>query len=1282
MPLTDIASSKDSQQSHQPLLLATITFPDGTIFRASTHPLSSAEGGYPYGGNNYAGRIISQDIGAVQGYDTTGIDLIPRASLTFADADKALKVNYEDVYGFAGATLDLTFVLWDADTADFSSDSIQRYLGICDAATCDHDTLTVTSANKLNLQRRNLPSVPIQRRCPWIFPTTVEQRQAGADDEDSVYFSCGYSPDASGGNARGNFETGSTPFASCAYTKADCVARGMYSQDSSSRVTGRFGGVQWDVPVSSLSREYTSGNWIGIQNSPNEAKYGQPVPMVYGTAWVDAVVTNVVGDGNSTRGEAIVCLGEVQNILRVVVNDFDVPAATDITGGTNYRVNDALLRYNVINRGDRNGAPNLDAPYSGNGDPYGSMCAVLWVVPRRAAESSSVPRLRVLVQGPKLRTYSDTSTFTSEYTDNPAWVLMDLLIWAGLSYSDLDIQTFIDSAAICAATIPYVDQYGNTSSHARYSCSLVLRQRRSASDVIRAVRQGCGGILVPNSTSGKLQLYIEGTLASQQPSAVAGSNYGTAISSKLLDGTTANGYVAYDFTKFLGGKQNSLKVQTQPVAAAPNRVQFQFVNSERDWALDSLSMADSDAIARAQQEVNEQYEADGINTFDQAKRIARRRLARNLRANGRGDAGGTEIFSWLDSFRTVRCRVGQIVRLSCEHYGISNVLARLIQLRPSTNFETVQIVAVRHDDAHYLDMYGQEDDPETGGNLRNRLDRPSYPWGPAASAPDVDDPMFEGSDITFEMYDEYAIAADERGVAYLNIRGRWPVNMFSTVRPPIVGRQGTTASTGGTIPGTAAYYYCLCAVDSEGKFSPHSRVCKIDVTSGTDTNTLTIPVLEWPVGMSAWKLFGGTSPHLMTLQAGGSSTGASITVDSYSVRDIGVPDPEFDRMRIKVKRVFHSGNFGQEIDDLATNGITIGGAGWTADEWVGRTVSVIGKDRTGPLEVWNFLVTANTDEVLTVTPDPVALGVEILDVLVMRSVPTVGSDGDGNYLEDLKWENSLDGGGGGLRAGEEVGRLLRFIAGPAAGEVYKIKSNTATRIYIQGDWRTTPDSTSRYIVEEPDWQIIQTTDSLNNDRFREWLNLQVEVTNYLRQVLLVQAYTVDGGGNESMDALSPWREIYLFGEPGDGPYEQANFALGMCDPLEVAEDLTNRALVLTPGTCFRVAVNAKVASVGARAVLDLVKLNEDGVEIGSLFPDGNDNKIVIPADQTGHFFFTLFSPLTCELAAGEMIRPDVLETGTGCAKVSVKLMWRRLGGKPGTLSMDFETSPLAFATTL
>ena len=128
--------------------------------------------------------------------------------------------------------------------------------------------------------------------------------------------------------------------------------------------------------------------------------------MVYGTALVNPPVVNVQGDPNSTRGEAVICLGEVNNIQKLVVNDEVLSPATDMDGNSGYIVPEKLMRYDVINRGGRNGRTNKDAQFDGNGDPYGSMCAVEWVVFKNVVEPSSVPNIYAVVQGPKLPVFA------------------------------------------------------------------------------------------------------------------------------------------------------------------------------------------------------------------------------------------------------------------------------------------------------------------------------------------------------------------------------------------------------------------------------------------------------------------------------------------------------------------------------------------------------------------------------------------------------------------------------------------------------------------------------------------------------------------------------------------------------------------------------------------------------------------------------------------------------------------------------------------------------------
>jgi hypothetical protein len=1248
MPLTDIDSAKDIQQTYLPLMVAVFTFSDASILRLASRPLNTTEGGFTYGGNSYYGRIEDTDIGAVQGFFEGGIDIVPTVRLTVADADKFVWTNYEVAKGFSGAQLDLTFIFWDANSSTFSSDNILKFRGICDPAQSDQERIYISASSKLNLQRRYLPPVPIQRRCPWIFPTTAGERTASAD-EDSIFYECGYNP--AGGSGTGSFT-------SCTYTKEQCIERGLWT-------LGRFGGIQWDPPSGSRSRDYVSGKWLDIENTPNQAKYGQPVPMVYGQAWVDAVAVNILGDGNSTRGEAIVCLGKVSSIVRVVVNDVELPAATDVTGGTNYIVRDPLLRYNVINQGDRDGAFNQDALFDGNSDPYGSMAVIEWVVPRRVAEASSAPRIRVLVKGPQIRVYTAVGVYSRVYSENPVWVLMDLLIWSGLLYADLDVQSFIDAAAICDATISYTDQFGGSSTHARYRCSMVLSQRRSAADVVRAVRMGCGAILVPNQ-DGKLAIFIKGTMASQQPSGVSGSNNFSPITSKNLAGAPTDGYTAYDFNKLLrhGGK-SSLKIISPPLANTVNRVNFPFINSERDFAADSLSLLDTAAITRAGQEVVAQIDVAGINTLDQGKRIASRHLAEALRGNPRADKGGTELYEFDYSFGIVRLRAGHIARLSDTHHGLTNVPIRILQIRPSIDFREARIIAARHNDDWYVDTFGQEGDPETSATERNRLDRPAYPWGPRGAQPETADPIFSETDWGFRVSEQHEELEDGGSITKLVVSGRQPVNQFSPLNAPLVGRQGTVGS-GSLAGGGTVYYLAVCAIDADGLLTAPSTVCEVVITAGGSSHAAVVPVIDWPATATGYALFAGQTPALMTWQKEAAGTPATVTLTDFLERDYGIPDQEFHRLRVKVKRIAHSGVWGQPIDVVAAGTLTITDAAWTVNEWAGYDGSVLGIWPGDELRILNFAVASNTADTLTVTPDPEALGVKLQDALVMRSKPTVGSDGGGHYIEDAKWQNTLENDGNGLAVDEEIGRLVRIIAGQGRGQVRRVASNTATRIYIEGEWDQVPNSGSRYIVEEPNWVTEQTTPGLANDVAAAVIDIPVEVTNYAQKTLLVKAYTVDGGNNESIDSLTPEREIYVYGRDYlGGQTWEATFGIEVGSDITPETDVSNHYDIRSVGVPFECVANQKDWPEAVDTILDVQQRSGAGAW-ASIFPPGNANKIMIPNGQTTEIRFTGFADGVSFADTDDQLRLDVLQ-GTASG-VQVKVLWRLSPDPEGTLS--------------
>jgi len=1243
MPLTTINAAKDLKPtSYQPLLIATVTFTDSpaTILRLCTHPLRVSDGGFQYGGNDYLPRILNQDIAATQAMSEQGIDLAPSVNLILSDGDRFIWTNHEKAIGFKGAKLKLEFIFWDADTATFSSDIKVIFVGICGPAQLDNeDEISVSAVNLLNLSRFNFPTLRIQKRCPWVFPTTAKQREAAVLTEDSPFFYCGYGPDVDStgtaigsppvtphADARGNFNAG-VPFTVCNFTKADCEARGMYEKDNATpnRNTARYGGIQWSPPESQHTKGL-DGKWLDVGQNPNIAKYNDYFPLVYGKSNVEPPVMNIVGDANLTKLEAVLSFGEIDAVERVIINDVVVAQGTQ--GG-----NTIAGFWNYVATGTRTGARNLDALYTDSaglplGDPYGSLACIEVVIPRALSETTSTPRIRVLLRGRKVRVYTNPTTFTRTWSENPIWIMLDALVLANWDYADIDIQSFIDAAAVCDVSITYTDLNNLSQTHARYKAGLVIRQRVAANEFIRGLRNNCKAIL--GIVDGKLKVSIKRTLADQQPSTIAGSNYNTAVASKNAAGTATDGFVAHKFDEATlrlvddGGRSKStLTVSQSSLQETPNRIGMPFSNEFNDYARDSIEVANTADIVRSGQEVPALAPAEGITNFDQATRIIKWMMAEGFQGNTRGgaagDTGGTLVFSFETSFTALHLQVGRVCLFSHTQLGITNKLIRILKIQPATNFETCRITAALHSDEWYLNSFGQDAEPRYDGRRRDQLDRPPFAWQPYEVQPRTTDPLYDSTEWSFGLAPIYEAAGDKTALARLRVSGKLPVNDFSVnTRPPWVPLQGTTASTGGVLAGGKTYYCALVAKDTVGAeygVTAPSELVRIAVPAGTNTNTITIPDIAWAAGSVGYILFAGTDPTKLAFHSTSDTTPTSITITTaLNTAAYGMPDVEFDKARYKVKRVLHSGVVGIALTGCNLNKLIIQNAGWTVNEWTNYDCSIIAfKDATlasgvaitnatnaSPISItaaghglatadrvfitgvlgntaangWyivtvvdantftlndssgngaytsggtsqkvnsltpstvamaiaNYTVASNTASVLTLTAgNPLDDGVGTGDVLIIRSRPNTTTP---TTLGDSKWINAQ--GPSGLNVNEETGRIVRFIAGKGKGQVARIKSNTSTVLTIEGTFQITPDVTSRYIIEEPDWPYsLDDTPADVNHPLRSY-NFDMPVDNLANQAVLVQGVLVDGGENESFPHQSPVREIYLYGDAGTG----------------------------------------------------------------------------------------------------------------------------------------------------
>ena len=386
--LTTINIAKEQEATYQPILLADFLFCDGSALHLCTHPLNAAEGGFSvpaialggslgtFAGGNYSARLAEQNIGAIQALSQQGISLIPQVSLTIEDPDALIYLANEYTIGFRGAVLTLTLVLWDAGANTFSTDARYIYAGICEKAYNNGAQTIVPSVSEIG--KKVLPTVLLQRTCPWLNPTTVAQR-ASADNPDSAYYRCGETRDL-------------VTAPPCQYTTATCT-----------RLTRR-GNITWDPINQQFAKSYLDGKNSLIINTLSGGVIGRPIPLLYGTGWIKADPIATVGDGNYTRFETAAALGPLAGILQFVVAGESLSPSNNPDGSVNSYANKDF-RYAWVNSGKRDGAPNADAPWNGNGDPYGNITAFEAVVPKDVAAANSAQSCQILAQGGSARIY-------------------------------------------------------------------------------------------------------------------------------------------------------------------------------------------------------------------------------------------------------------------------------------------------------------------------------------------------------------------------------------------------------------------------------------------------------------------------------------------------------------------------------------------------------------------------------------------------------------------------------------------------------------------------------------------------------------------------------------------------------------------------------------------------------------------------------------------------------------------------------------------------------------
>ncbi len=972
---TTINYVKELAEADTPLLFFECVLPSDSVPTQywCTHAI-------PLNGTPYEARILRHNLFDLQLSADNAMDGITQLSITLADADAQLAQLNAD-YGFKGAELTVYFAFADLVTGTITTESTVLFSGIAgDPDEIAEDSLSLTFTNKLSLQRIPIPEVRVQRSCPWTFPATLTQRTAAADsglrNRFSPFYRCGYSADVPGG--AGNLAPNGQPYTSCSKSRSDCQARGMFNLDNANNTTARFGGLEF-VPSAVMVRTSGSSTSHVSPLVDNAALYNDPVPIVYGQGWLKAPVVFSRNDGNLTHMEVLLGMGQIGNqlgtgsngtnfngVLKVVVNDIEIP----ISSSTGQDLTTTGW-YSVFTTGTQNGGFNNDFSSNGQplGDPYGSMAAMSVVVPNRICSGTSLANVEVLLQGIQVDTYDETGNFLlTTWSDNPAWVILDVLQRCGWSTKDLNLSTFARSAAYCSYLIHAADVSGNPVQVARYKCNLMLTKRQSAAVVVRGIRVA-SSLMLRYGTTGLLELLPETTTAQQQPTLPDGGN--------SLVPFDQGGWPAYEFSDgllagFSGIVRNSngsssLRFTSRSIVEVSNRLSVEFQDESNEYQQDSLSVVDSDDSGLIGYEISSQSNAIGIANFSQATRVLLQQLDKAV--------DGNLFIEFQTSFRALKIRPGDIIAVSSSRpilagsIGNYRIPFRVVKLSPSVNYQLVTVLAQIHDEDWYSDNLAV-----LGGAGRQPSSVVHTPL-PLIGLVAHNNP----ANSAFEYYDfqvsETIESQNGTTADLLTVRFSLP-NKPSANSPsvPLLSLSPAVDTAGGTIPANTTYYYAVSALDSAGNEGPLSFTVFAQVVSTTNTNSVSITGLSFPAGATSFNVYRGTTPQLLYRIASNVSIADATQLENglpvtgfmdqgLPPQPIGPPDANFDHANF-YWRYEYSSAFSARRFSVTTIGTEAQDAWATPGVYVEKVVRIL--EGTGAGQERSII--ANDSTMLTVNP--------------------------------------------------------------------------------------------------------------------------------------------------------------------------------------------------------------------------------------------------------------------------------------------------------------------------
>jgi ribosomal protein S17 len=386
----------------------------------------------------------------------------------------------------------------------------------------------------------------------------------------------------------------------------------------------------------------------------NTKSHEMPIPIIYGE---NLVAGNIINQ--KVRGE-----NDRYMDLQVGISEGPIESISNV------KANENSISPN-IQLGDR-----VQSAWGNNehGQTFPYVAHYNITLDAKELEISSTPTLTAIVKGRKVRVW-DGNQWVTEYSNNPAWCLLDFLTnkryGLGIDDSSIDLETFKEVA-------DYADQ--DVDGEKRFELDMVIDAKKSSLDIITEILSTFRGFLF--YSDGKLKLKVDRAEA--------------AVQSFDMDNIIAESF-GYSKTS----KKERLK-----------EVTVEYTEPNENYERISARFTDESFSAEAKKTIT----LIGVNRFSQAGRMARYFQKKSKYC--------TTQATWGAGIGDIQAEVGDVVLLSHDVPGWADKPFRIVQIEENENDE-MQITGIEYNEAIYNDD-GVVYQPSTGSTLPN-------PFAPPAS---------------------------------------------------------------------------------------------------------------------------------------------------------------------------------------------------------------------------------------------------------------------------------------------------------------------------------------------------------------------------------------------------------------------------------------------------------------------------------------------------------------------------------------------------------------------